>query len=207
MVKTPPNTNNFNDFIFPWKKKTNNKKANRPERSQRHQIQRRNKKRKKKSRYAVSRYAVTRFTNNPCFCIFSPRLSEFSYILIAKNLHRNFQPNVAHALFITCSIKWLRIFGYGLLPLLDSLLSLPSKLRFLEFLPYVTSNKIYLSEKHFKKGPFFLQRLYVGKKYLRAIAYKCRESHDRKEGSREKSDFLLLRQKDPFGELFSDITL
>ena len=37
--------------------------------------------------------------------------------------------------------------------------------------------------------------------YLRAIAYKYRESHDRKENS----DFLLLRQKDPFGELFSEI--
>ena len=37
--------------------------------------------------------------------------------------------------------------------------------------------------------------------YLRAIAYKYRESHDKKENS----DFLLLRQKDPFGELFSEI--
>ena len=37
--------------------------------------------------------------------------------------------------------------------------------------------------------------------YLRAIAYKYRESHDRKENS----DFLLLRQKDPFGELFSEL--
>ena len=37
--------------------------------------------------------------------------------------------------------------------------------------------------------------------FLRAIAYKYRESHDRKENS----DFLLLCQKDPFGELFSDI--
>ena len=36
---------------------------------------------------------------------------------------------------------------------------------------------------------------------LRAIGYKYRESHDRKENS----DFLLLRQKDPFGELFSEI--
>ena len=36
---------------------------------------------------------------------------------------------------------------------------------------------------------------------LKAIAYKYRESHDRKENS----DFLLLRQKDPFGELFSEI--
>ena len=36
---------------------------------------------------------------------------------------------------------------------------------------------------------------------LRAIAYKYRESHDREENS----DFLLLRQKDPFGELFSEI--
>ena len=36
---------------------------------------------------------------------------------------------------------------------------------------------------------------------LRAIACKYRESHDRKENS----DFLLLRQKDPFGELFSEI--
>ena len=36
---------------------------------------------------------------------------------------------------------------------------------------------------------------------LRAIAYKYRESHDRKENP----DFLLLRQKDPFGELFSEI--
>ena len=35
---------------------------------------------------------------------------------------------------------------------------------------------------------------------LRAIAYKYGESHDRKENS----DFLLLRQKDPFGELFSE---
>ena len=38
---------------------------------------------------------------------------------------------------------------------------------------------------------------------LRAIAYKYRESYDRKENS----DFLLLRQKDPFGELFSEIYL
>ena len=37
--------------------------------------------------------------------------------------------------------------------------------------------------------------------FLRAIAYKYRESHDRKENS----DFLLLCQKDPFGELFSEI--
>ena len=36
---------------------------------------------------------------------------------------------------------------------------------------------------------------------LRAIAYKYRESHGRKENS----DFLSLRQKDPFGELFSEI--
>ena len=39
----------------------------------------------------------------------------------------------------------------------------------------------------------------VKNKCLRAIVYKHRESHDRKENS----DFLLLRQKDPFGELFS----
>ena len=37
--------------------------------------------------------------------------------------------------------------------------------------------------------------------HLRAIAYKYRESNDRKENS----DFLLLRQKDPFGGLFSEI--
>ena len=37
--------------------------------------------------------------------------------------------------------------------------------------------------------------------YLRAIPCKCGESDD---GS-ENSDFLLLRQKDPFGELFSEI--
>ena len=36
---------------------------------------------------------------------------------------------------------------------------------------------------------------------LRAIAYKYRESHDRKENS----DFLLLRQNDPLCELFSEI--
>ena len=36
---------------------------------------------------------------------------------------------------------------------------------------------------------------------LGAIAYKYRESHGRKENW----DFLLLRQKDPFGELFSEI--
>ena len=36
---------------------------------------------------------------------------------------------------------------------------------------------------------------------LRANAYKYRESHDRKEDL----DFLFLRQKDPFGELFSEI--
>ena len=36
---------------------------------------------------------------------------------------------------------------------------------------------------------------------LRAIAYKYRESHDRKENS----DFLLLRKKGPIGELFSEI--
>ena len=36
---------------------------------------------------------------------------------------------------------------------------------------------------------------------LGAIAYKYRESHDRKENS----NFLLLRQKDPFGEPFSEI--
>ena len=36
---------------------------------------------------------------------------------------------------------------------------------------------------------------------LRAIAYNYRESHDRTENS----DFFLLRQKDPFGELFSEI--
>ena len=40
-----------------------------------------------------------------------------------------------------------------------------------------------------------------GHSLLRAIVYKYRESHDRKENS----DFLLLRQKDPFGELFSEI--
>ena len=38
-------------------------------------------------------------------------------------------------------------------------------------------------------------------KILRAIASKYGESHD----SSENSDFLLLRQKDPFGELFSEI--
>ena len=37
--------------------------------------------------------------------------------------------------------------------------------------------------------------------YLRAIASKYGESHD----SSENSDFFLLRQKDPFGELFSEI--
>ena len=36
---------------------------------------------------------------------------------------------------------------------------------------------------------------------LRAIASKYGESHD----SSENSDFFLLRQKDPFGELFSEI--
>ena len=36
---------------------------------------------------------------------------------------------------------------------------------------------------------------------LRATACKYGESNDRSE----KSDFLLLRQKDPFGELFSEI--
>ena len=36
---------------------------------------------------------------------------------------------------------------------------------------------------------------------LRATASKYRESAD----SEENSDFLLLRQKDPFGELFSEI--
>ena len=36
---------------------------------------------------------------------------------------------------------------------------------------------------------------------LRATASKYRESAD----SKENSDFLLLRQKDPFGELFSEI--
>ena len=36
---------------------------------------------------------------------------------------------------------------------------------------------------------------------LRAIAYKYRESHDRKDNS----DFILSLQKDPFGELFSEI--
>ena len=38
---------------------------------------------------------------------------------------------------------------------------------------------------------------------IRAIAYKYRESYDRKENS----DFLLLRQKDPFDELFSEMYL
>ena len=36
---------------------------------------------------------------------------------------------------------------------------------------------------------------------LRATASKYGESHD----SSENSDFLLLRQKDPFGKLFSEI--
>jgi len=36
---------------------------------------------------------------------------------------------------------------------------------------------------------------------LRAIAYKYGESLDRPENS----DFLLLPQKDPFGELFSEV--
>ena len=36
---------------------------------------------------------------------------------------------------------------------------------------------------------------------LRATASKYGESHD----SSENSDFFLLRQKDPFGELFSEI--
>ena len=45
------------------------------------------------------------------------------------------------------------------------------------------------------------QFLYIEIGLLRAIAYKYRESHDRKENS----DFLLLHQKDPFGELFSEI--
>ena len=38
-------------------------------------------------------------------------------------------------------------------------------------------------------------------KVIRATASKYRESVD----SKENSDFLLLRQKDPFGELFSEI--
>ena len=38
-------------------------------------------------------------------------------------------------------------------------------------------------------------------KTLRAITCKYGESNDR----RENSDFLLLRQKDPFVELFSEI--
>ena len=41
----------------------------------------------------------------------------------------------------------------------------------------------------------------MSKNNLRAIAYKYRESHDRKENS----GFLLLRQKHPFGELFSQM--
>ena len=42
---------------------------------------------------------------------------------------------------------------------------------------------------------------YMTKHRLRAIAYKYRESHDRTENL----DFLLLHQKDPFDELFSEI--
>jgi len=38
---------------------------------------------------------------------------------------------------------------------------------------------------------------------LRAIDNKYEESNDRSENS----DFLLLRQKEPFGELFSEIYL
>ena len=40
------------------------------------------------------------------------------------------------------------------------------------------------------------------KSHCLAIAYKYGESDDRTENS----DFLLLRQKDPFGELFSEYT-
>ena len=39
------------------------------------------------------------------------------------------------------------------------------------------------------------------RRFLRTTAHKYRESHDRKENS----DFLLWLQKDPFGELFSEI--
>ena len=41
----------------------------------------------------------------------------------------------------------------------------------------------------------------ISHKVLRATASKYEESHD----SSENSDFFLLRQKDPFGELFSEI--
>ena len=58
----------------------------------------------------------------------------------------------------------------------------------------------------------FYQGLYTGinknvdatakiETFLRAIDSKYRESND----SSENSDFLLLRQKDPFGELLSEI--
>jgi len=45
-------------------------------------------------------------------------------------------------------------------------------------------------------GSFILQDM-----FLRATACKYGESDDRSENS----DFLLLRQKDPFGEVFSEI--
>ena len=69
----PPNTNNFNDFLFTWKKKkqTNNKKANRQTKSTTTNQKKKQKKRKKiplrgfsLRRYVVTRYAVMRFTNN-----------------------------------------------------------------------------------------------------------------------------------------------
>ena len=43
----------------------------------------------------------------------------------------------------------------------------PSKLRFLAFLPHVTNNIIYLSEKCLKKGPFSVKTLYEGRKYFK----------------------------------------
>ena len=63
MVKTSPNTNNFNDFLFPWKNKQTTKRQT-DKQSQQQQNKRRNKKRRKipLPGFSLRRYVVTRYT-------------------------------------------------------------------------------------------------------------------------------------------------
>ena len=76
------------------------------------------------------------------------------------------------------------------------------KLKFLLSFGFIVSLRFYFEYTHWKCACTSIQRKFeICKLILKAIAYKFGESHDRTENS----DFLLLCQKDPFGELFSEI--
>ena len=67
--------------------------------------------------------------------------------------------------------------------------------------PAITDQKVARVKEPRKGEGKGKKKVWNGQWHKIAIAFKYGECHD----SSENSDFLLLRQKDPFGELFSEI--